>query len=438
MKITLLNIQKSGDNKDYNGGFGTTFQVGKSLLARLLEMKRSSGEYFPIMPYGYLAAIFKNNGHTVNALTNEIPGDADLVIIQCSLVRHNLELDFMKRIRNETNSKIGLVGPFVSVRPDLFSDYADFIIQGEPEEAALKIRDGHVPSGIVKSNPINDLDSLPFPDWSIFPVETFSYKPTLPKGPFTFIQGSRGCVYTCNYCPYKVFGVYRERGVQNVVDEIEYLVQKYSIKSLMFRDPCFSFNKKRAAEIANEIIKRKINIEWGCETRLDNLDTELLELLYKSGLRAVKVGIESTNPNILKKQGRKLIEIGHQEKIIKYCDEKGVRVIAFYIIGLEEDTKESVTKTLGYAKRLNTDFANFTICTPIPGTEYYEQIKDRILEEDWEKFDNFHPVFKHKNFTPEELRELQEYAIVSYYIRPGFILKHLIRKLRREYINGWL
>lgn len=430
MKITLLNIQKKGDNKDYNGGFGTTFQVGKSYLAKMLERIRSGGEYFPLLSYGYLAGIFKKNGHTVNVLTNEIPGDSDLIIIQCSLIRHNLEIDFMKRIREQTRAKIGIIGPLAFVSPDLFKEYADFIIKGEPEEVALKISDNYIPVGIIESNPIMNLDSLPFPDWSVFPIEKFSYKPALPKRPFTFIQSSRGCAYTCNYCPYKVFGLYRERTVENVLEEIESLIDKHHIKSLMFRDPCFSFNKKRAANIADEIIKRNIKIEWGCETRLDNLDIGLLDLLYESGLRAVKVGIESAELDIVKQQKRKPINIEHQEKIIKFCDKKGIRVIAFYIIGLEHDTKESVEKTIKYAKKLNTDFANFTLCTPIPGTEYYEQIKDRIYEENLEKFDNFHPVFRHKNLTAGELCKFQESAIVSYYIRPAFILKHFMRKFR--------
>jgi len=139
MKITLLNILKPGDNKDYNGGFGTTFQVGSSFLAKLLEKKRTSGEFLPLISYGYLAGIFKKNGHKVEVLTNEIPQNSDLIVIQCSLVRHNLEMDFIKRIKEKTNTRIRLIGPFPSVRSDIFSPYADFIIQGEPEEVAFKI-----------------------------------------------------------------------------------------------------------------------------------------------------------------------------------------------------------------------------------------------------------------------------------------------------------
>lgn len=430
MKITLLNIENTGDNKDYNGGFGTTFQVGNSLGAKFIERLRFSGECIPLISYGQLAGIFKQNGHTVNVMTNEIPRDSDLVIIQCSLIRHKLEIDFIKRIRRETASKIGLIGPFVSVRPDIFANYANFIIKGEPEDVALGIKDSHIPEGVIESHPIMDLDSLPFPDWSVFTIEKFSFKPTIMRRPFTFIQTGRGCVYSCNYCPYKVFGLHRERSPQNIVDEIKHLVEKYNIQGLMFRDPCFTFNRDRAVEIAIKITERNIDIEWGCETRLDRLDIELLELLYKSGLRTLKVGIESAEPAILKQQKRKSVDISHQEKILRYCDKKGIRVGAFYILGFEEDTKASIMKTIKFAKELNTDFASFTICTPIPGTDYYEQKKSEIFEEDWEKFDNFHSVFKHKNLTPEELRKLQEFAIVSYYLRPRFILKHLIRGLK--------
>jgi radical SAM superfamily enzyme YgiQ (UPF0313 family) len=421
MKITLLNVEKTGDNKDFNAGFGTAFQVGKSLGAKFLERMRYSREYLPLLAYGYLAAILKRNGHTVNYAINTIPKDADLIIMQCSLIRHNAELDFIKTIKRNTSAKIGLIGPFVSVKPDLFAEYADFIIKGEFEEVALKMKGSYMPEGIIESNPIQDLDILPFPDWSIFPVNLYSCKPLLPKVPFIFIQSSRGCLYGCNYCPYKVFGVYAE---------IQYLTKNYGIRSLMFRDPCFSFNTQRTIGFAEEILKNEIKIEWCCETRLDKLDTKLIDLLHASGLRAIKVGIESIDTAVLKFQKRKPINIEHQEAIIDYCDKKGISVLALYQLGLEEDTKESILKTIAYAKKLNTDFANFTICTPIPGTEYYEEIKERIYEKDWEKFNNFYPVFEHKNLSAQELLSLQEKAIVSYYIRPKLIFRHLLRSLK--------
>jgi len=431
MKITLLNIQESGDNKEYNGGFGTTWQIGNSILSRVLEKIRSKEEYFPLVSFGYLAAILKQNKHEVKFLENKIPTDSDIIIIQPSLIRHKKEIRFLKKIREATSSKIGLVGPFVSVKPELFRKYSDFMIIGEPEQAISKIKNRKIPRGIIKSRSTKNLDELPYPDWSIFPLKRFSYGLILPKKPFTFILSSRGCGYDCSYCPYKVLKGYRLRDPMKVVDEIEHMQEKYGIKSFMFRDPMFSLLPQKTRIMAEEIIKRGIKIKWGCETRLDKLDEEFLDLLYNSGLRAIKVGVESANEDVLMNAGRKYIEKEHQEKVIRYCDKKGIKVIAFYILGLPEDTKETIKVTMKYAKKLNTDFVNFTLCTPIPGTRFFEEIKDDLITNNWEEFDNFHMVFKHKNLTKRELLKLQEKAITSYYFRPKYILKHLWRSITR-------
>lgn len=431
MKITLLNIQEPGDNKDYNGGFGTTWQIGSSFLSRILQKMRSKGEYFPIVSYGYLASILKQNGHKVEFLENEIPKNSDLILLHASPIRHKKEMEFLKKIKETTNAHIGIVGPFASVKPELFEKLSDFIIQGEPEEVISTIKDGELPKGIVKSEPVKDLDTLPFPDWSIFPVDKFCQKHIMNKTPFLIILSSRGCLYNCPYCPYKVFGLWRVRDPIKVVDEIEYLQKNYGVKSLMFRDPMFSLEPEITKTMANEIIKRGIKIEWGCETRLDKLDENFLDLLYESGLRAIKVGIESTNHDILKRAGRKPIDADHTERIVKYCDRKGIKVVAFYILGLPDDTKESIESTIKYAKGLNTDFANFTICTPIPGTKFFEEMKDSLTTDNWEDYDNFHVVFKHKNLTKEQLLKLQEKAIVGYYFRLRYILKHIWRRMTR-------
>lgn len=431
MNITLLDVAKPGDNKDYNGGFGTASAAGRSPAARLLAALRRRHERFPLMSYGYLAAILRGNGHVVRVVENAVPRDADLVILQASLIRHRLELDFIRRIRRETRARVGIVGPFASVRPDLFLGEADFVVRGEPEAAADRIRDGAIPAGLVESEPVLSLDTLPFPDWSVFPVGRFAYRPIVDRTPFTFIQASRGCPHPCDYCPYKVFGRHRARSPERVVDEIAHLVRTYGIRGLMFRDPCFSLDRERTAEIARGITARGLDLEWGCETRLDHLDEAWLEVCHRSGLRAIKTGIESADDGILTAQGRRPLDRAHAERMLRACDRLGIRVIAFYLIGLEGDTRESVRRTLAYARELNTDFANFTLCTPIPGTGFYERIKDRIFETDWERFDNYHPVFRHPVFPAAELRRIQEHALLSYYFRPRFLWSHLVRAVRR-------
>ncbi len=430
MKIALVDIRKNGDNKDYNGGFGTTFQVGNSFKAKILSFVRSNLENLPTMSYAYIAAIFKKENHSVKYYLNKMPEPSDIILIHVSLIKNKEEIELIKKMKGEGIKNIGVYGPLATVKPELFKE-ADFIIQGEPEEAILKIsKTSKIPKGKIKSNPILDLDVLPFPDWSLFPVKKYSFSPSLPLKPFIFVLASRGCPYGCSYCPYKVFGTYRFRKSKKVIEELIYLKKEYGIKAFYFRDPTFSINQKRIEELAGLMVENKLNLKWGCETRLDLLNIPLLRLLYKAGLRAIKVGIESLDHELLKKHKRLPPNVNHQEKIIKFCKKIGIKVIAFYIMGLPTDTKESIKKTLKYSKKLNTSFANFNICTPIPGTPFYETLKDKIFETDLNKFDNFHSVFKHDNLTKKELLKFQEKALTSYYFRARYIFRYLIERIK--------
>lgn len=174
------------------------------------------------------------------------------------------------------------------------------------------------------------------------------------------------------------------------------------------------------------MVKNNLDFKWACETHFEYLDKDLIDDLYDAGLRSINMGIESYDEYVLKKATRKFAAKEHQEAMIRYCDHKGIKVSAFYILGLPDGTIETATKTIEYAKKLNTFLAQFFICTPpFPGTEFYDQIKDRVFENDWEKFDSFTSVFEHKNLKTEELLSLKEKTFVSYYFRPKWILKYL-------------
>jgi len=431
MKITLLEIKTNKRqciNKDFMGGYGWAFSAGNSFRANLINGVKKWGENLPIMSLGYLAAIFHRNGHSVEYLVNKVP-HSDLVIIPSSMVDYKHEINWAREIRKK-GIKVGFLGPFSSVMPELFLENSDFVVGGEPEEIAEKISDKWVPEGFIRSNPIKDLDALPFPKWDIFNISEYSYVPALKETPFLPILSSRGCSFTCSYCPYLVNYTWRERSSKNVLEEIEFLVDRFKIKGMLFRDPLFSLNKKRTIEIAEGIIQRNYKLKWACETRLDLLDEKFIDILYASGLRVINVGIESADSTVLEKASRRPISTEHQEKIIRYCEKKGVRVTVFYILGLPDDTEESIAKTIKYAKKLNTHVAQFFIFTPFPGTRYFESIKEQIEEKDWEKFDCYTPVFKHKNITNNRLLELKEMAFLSYYYRPAWALKFIKRMIR--------
>jgi len=430
MKVVFLDTPSEKKiYRDYNGGYGTSFNAGKSFLAKMLTGLRTNKEYFPYMPYAYGATIMKKNGHEVSI--SDSADTADLVIMHGSMPNHSNELKTLKELK-ERGIKVGMIGPFPAMKPELFKN-AEFIIKSDVENILENIKNKNdIPKGLV-SMPVANLDEIPYPDWTLFPIEKFSYEPIINKKPFTFILSSRGCTYGCNYCPYisesNLGSKYRMRSVGNVIGELKYLQEKFGIKGIQFRDPLFTLIKKRTEELCEEIINENIDIELGCETRLDRVDEDLLDLMYEAGFRVMKVGIESADLEVLSKSKRLPIALEYQEKMIKYCEKIGMRVVGFYVIGLENDTEETIKSTLKYSKRLNTDFANFTICTPIPGTEFYDVIKNRIKTENYDLYDNFHVTFDHPNLSDEKIMKYQQKALVGYYLRPKYVYKYLTKTL---------
>ncbi len=431
MKISLLNVRSDKTNcvnKDFMGGYGWAFNAGVSLPARMINLIKALGENLPIMSFGYLGAVFSKKGVEVEYGENEIP-KADIVIMQSSMVEHNLEMKWARCLKR-AGMRVGFIGPFSSAMPQLFLRECDFVIKGEPEEAACRIAGGLVPEGIVESKFIDDLDTIPFPKWDLFPYKSYSYFPALKERPFLPILSSRGCAYTCNYCPYLVNYRYRQRSSGNTLDEIGYLIARFGIRSMLFRDPVFTLDRQKVCEIAQGILDRGYKIKWACETRLDKVDRELLRLMYSAGLRVMNVGVESYSEDIIRKASRKPIGMPHQEEMIRFCDEIGIRVTIFYMFGMPDDTEGSLLDTIRYSKALNTHVAQFFVFTPFPGTEYYDKVKGDIYEKDWERFDCYTPVFKHKNLSRERILELKEKAFVSYYYRPGWVMKFASRALR--------
>lgn len=435
MKIALLEIKskrKECINKDFMGGYGWAFNAGTSILAQTINLVKKLGEKLPIMSFGYLAAIFSKHNHEVSLEENCIP-KADLVIMSSSMVDYDYELQWAKSIRKK-GVKVGFIGPFSTYKSELFLDSCDFIIKGEPEQAVVDICNGLKPEGLIESKPILDLDSLPFPKWDIFPISKYSYFPALKEKPFLPILASRGCPYGCNYCPYVVAYKYRVRPAEKVFAEIKYLINNFNIKGMIFRDPLFGANEEFVVKLCELLLRENIKLKWVCETRLDLLNTKIVDLMHKAGLRVINTGIESCDTDILKKATRKPVSVEHQEAIIRHCDKLGIRVTAFYILGLPDDTWDSINRTICYAKYLNTHVAQFFIHTPFPGTGYFENIKEDIFEDDWQKFDCYTPVLKHKNLSKNELLSLKNKAFVSYYYRPKYLLRFLNR-LQKDLFN---
>ena len=416
---------------DMAGGYGLATSVGSSPLARLIEFGKSSSISVPSLSAAYLAAIFHREGHAVSVHEEDLE-KADLVLIPSSIVNFREQIEFTQRLKDRYRFLVGFYGPFSSFVPEPYLEVADFVIQGEPEEAAMRLAKGLKPQGKIASQRIDPLDQIPFPKWDIFDRSQFYFAP-VKRRPFFPMLTSRGCSFGCNYCPYKAaIPITRFRETESVIEEIRYLKKDFGVEGILFRDPIFSINKNRTSHLAERLIEEKFNLKWSCETRVDCLNLPLLDLLKKSGLSHIGIGVETVNEPEMKRLKRGIIPQDRQKEIIEYSESRGITILANYTFGYPNDTKETILGTIEYAKQLNTTFANFFIVTPYPGTEYYEEVKPDLLEKDWEKFDTCHMVLRHSHLKPQEVEALRERAFLAYYYRPKWMMKFLRSRWARE------
>ena len=242
------------------------------------------------------------------------------------------------------------------------------------------------------------------------------------------VLATRGCPYSCfKYCVYPLQQgrKVRQRQPGKIVDELEHWKNEMGIKMFVFRDPVFSINRKHTVEFANELINRKLNIKFIIETHLRILDEELIKLLKKAGLSAVKVGVESANKDVLKNANRFTIEKDEQFKKIRELEKNNIQVSAMFILGFPSDGEESMDNTIAYAKKLNTTYAQFSVWTPYPGTPVFKEFENKIIVKEFESYDQYNLIYKHNTLTPKTVRKYLDKAYKKYYSRPNWGFKFI-------------
>jgi anaerobic magnesium-protoporphyrin IX monomethyl ester cyclase len=417
------------------GGYGSRFRPFSKTTGWVHRFKRQYHDT-PSVHLAYLAAIFARWGHEV-AFSDGAVVDGDLAIVLTSLVDYRNENAWADAMRAR-GARVGAVGLAASKMPQLFAGHVDFILDGEPEEAVSRVAQGEHLEGLCKSEPIMDLDSLPFPRWDLITKR----KPVgiqisaRPVGGGYPLLASRGCPEFCTYCPHRILAGYRARSVRNVVDEIELMCQRMRRPYIIFRDPLFSEQRERIVEMCDEIQARDLHIRFECETRLDRLDRDLLNLMQRAGLRAISFGVEAVSPQVLKKVGRRPIPPGHQREILGHCRDLGIVTAAFFVLGFPSDDWQSIAATIDFAVDLSPTFAQFKVLTPYPGTPLWKQMEPLVFEKDWQKFDGFTPTFRHPNLTSEQLMFLLGAAYTRFYMRPSLVSNML--RVHNQSVRDWV
>ena len=333
----------------------------------------------------------------------ELQKKYDLVGMGCSAYDYNPVRDLAQLIKIELpQSKIFLGGPYPTLVKDkiLREDRNfDFLIAGEGEltlkellEALQGKRSLGSVNGLIfrngseiKVNPPReyneDLDSLPFPDYSKYDLKKYhgdtSLKGILKRTRIFPMTTSRGCPYSCTFCSIPVFvgKKFRIRNPESVINEIKYLKKEYRAGMIDILDDNMTLYLDRAKEICKLMIKEKLNISWGTPNgvRADKVDEELAELMHKSGCNGVAVGIESVDNAVLKNI-KKAETIETITKGIQVLKKHKVPVKGFFLIGSPGGSKEEILKALEYSKENNLDEARFSMATPYPGTELYDWV----------------------------------------------------------------
>src|SRR5947199_451234 len=419
------------------GGYGSRLDPFSRVTTVMAYLKKKFHDV-PSVHLAYTAAILARGGHEVRS-PRGAEAEADVALVLTSLVEHKTETAWADRMRAR-GVKVGFIGITASKMPELFADHCDFMFEGEPEAAVIRLAHHSAPSGRVISEQINDLDSLPFPRWDLV-REDSSRKPgkkwfTRPVGGGFPLLASRGCPEFCTYCPHRILAGYRARSIANIADELERLCDQVRRPYVIFRDPLFSEQRDRCMALCDEIQARGLTLTFEAETRLDRLDVELLDKLYAAGLRAMSFGVESTDPAILKKSGRRPIPQAHQREIMLHSRTLGIVTAAFYVPGFLQDDWNSIAATIDYATDMGSTFAQFKMLTPYPGTPMFKQLEPLLTETDWEKFDGYTPTFAHPNLTGRELRFLLGAAYTRFYMRPSYLANFL--KIQNTPVREWV
>lgn len=371
--------------RDSHGGYGECCRTSR-LKFPALDLFHSASL---LLDHGIEAAIVDSvlMDHSPAACVGEIlKKKPSLVVFRTSSGSCPHDLQVARRLKASFSGPVVFYGPQAAMEPDhiLSSPAVDAVVVGEAAPTFLAIaRAGglagvpgvwHKRSGrLVKTPPaprLEDLDKLPIPRWDLVDYRRYSYVTT---------RTSWGCPLGCGYCPYPVTqgARWRTRSAASVVREFRALRERYGLRFVLLRDPIFSLRKDRTAALCRALGEAGSPLLWGCETRLDTLDAELMDLLARAGCIRVAFGVDSVNNATLKLMGRRGGTPDAIRTKVRDLKRRGILTYAMYIIGLPGETPESTGRLIDFALELDTDAAAFSMATPFAGTALAELGSER-------------------------------------------------------------
>lgn len=266
--------------------------------------------------------------------------------------------------------------------------------------------------GKIVQNPqrdyIQDLDALPFPHADA--AEVLKDFDKHPITAFKNIMATRGCPYNCAFCASRKIWSRRTRfrSVESVIAEIQGL-QQMGLKFIRFDDDTFGVRPSYIMELCDAIRTQCPNLRWSCELHVNLVTDEIISAMKAAGCHLIQIGIESGNNGILK-QIRKQITIEDALQACRLIKDRGIELMAFFIIGFPQETEQTLADTVRAIKQSPCDTIVLSIFSPFPGTDMFESCREMgLVDDDYDisrhNFQSFDNCFC-KNIPPERFREL--------------------------------
>ncbi len=404
---------------------------------------------FPPLGLGYIAAYLKQHNISVDlvdctfltqeeALEKVKRSNPQIIGIYSMFSMKNIAIQ-MGRLLRENCELLVFGGPLPTLNPEDFLQDFDVVVIGEGEETMLELvreveknPDFSKVLGVAYRNKgklkltsprgfIHDLDSIPFPARELFDNQAYKNHYLKKFGyTITSLITSRGCPFSCDFCSQAIFGnTFRARSAENIVDEME-TVLTLGYTRIWFADDCFTLNRKRLIDVCDEIIQRRIKIDWECLSRVDTIDRNMTEKMRQAGCVRMFFGTESGNDSVLALMNKRA-STKQAKKAIQVAKHSGIQVGAFFIVGYPGETDETVLDTLRFASSLPLDYLSFTLPYPIPGTPLYERLKDRMILDDWAEPKRLrlteHKLLFHSTFSEAKLQFAILKAMVQFKLR---------------------
>ena len=438
--------------------------------------KRLSIASFPPLGILYLATILRERGMEVSVLDQPAKGltveetvkwvrkeDPDVLgfstFASSGRTAALISNEVKKRNPNITTVFGGYYATFNAERILREYPFVDIIVRGEGENTVVDLVDCLKKKGKLKnvlgiafrngngivSTPdrplIKDLDSIPLPDRSLLDVEYHSMiagaNAMVKK--FTSIVSSRGCVYGCRFCSCQKFArnVWRPRSVVNTLEELHYLASE-GYDQFIFVDDSFTLNQKRVVKLCKRLRKEKLDIEWICESRVDNCSYEMLREIARAGCKVIYFGIENANQRILDYYGKRITP-EQSEKAVELARKAGIDVIVgSFIVGAPDETREEIHNTIEFAKQISIDLPQFNVLGAYPGMDIWNELTMKGIlneEEHWETGALVSEICP--SAVPlQQIKQMIHEAFYDFVRRPSFILKQAARTMRSPYRMG--